>query len=235
MCTEELKLVVQTTGGYNSENNGMVESPIKPIKRCIRAFLIGAALPDIIWCYAFSWAIYVMNHRYNRAIDDLPIVKWCDGNYELHTKDLFIFGSKVYSVTKVEAKKQLQARTEKDPRDYIGMTIDKDELPRHVDGYFVGYANHSTVLLAYDPEAHVVKRVHHAYVDEYNVRILEGKHLTPNSVILQDMPPAVLDSQGHLDPSKVKLITSYLNESNERLDPNKCATIVIPLPQLANA
>ena len=48
MCTEELKLVVQTTGGYNSENNGMVESPIKPIKCCIRAFLTGAALSDII-------------------------------------------------------------------------------------------------------------------------------------------------------------------------------------------
>ena len=28
------------------------------------------------------------------------------------------------------------------------MTIDEDELPRHVDSYFVGYANHSTVLLA---------------------------------------------------------------------------------------
>ena len=74
-CIDELKLVVQTTGGYNSENNGMVESPIKPIKRCIRVFLIGATMPDIIWCYAFCWAIYVMNHRYNRSIDNIPIVK----------------------------------------------------------------------------------------------------------------------------------------------------------------
>ena len=97
-------------------------------------------MPDILWCYAFCWAIYVMNHRYNRSIDNLPIVKWCDGNYELHTKDLFIFSSKVCSVTKVEAKKQLQARTEKDPRDYIGITIDEDELPQHVDGYFFEYA-----------------------------------------------------------------------------------------------
>ena len=109
------------------------------------------------------------------------------------------------------------------------MTIDVDELPRHVDGYFVGYANHST-LLAYDPEPHIAKRVHRAYVDKYNVRTLEGEHLTPNSVILQNMPPAVLDSHAHLDPSKVNLGTSCLNESNERLDPNKCATIVISLP-----
>ena len=26
-CIEELKLIIQTTGGYNSENNGMVEYP----------------------------------------------------------------------------------------------------------------------------------------------------------------------------------------------------------------
>ena len=153
-------------------------------------------MPDIIWCYAFCWAIYVMNHRYNRSIDNLPIVKWCDGNYELHTKDLFIFGSKVYSVTKAEAKKQLQARTEKDPRDYIGITIDEDELPQHVDGYFVGYANHTTILLAYDPESHTVKRIYHAYVDEYNVRTLQDEKLTPNLVILKDMPASFLDSQG---------------------------------------
>ena len=44
------------------------------------------------------------------------------------------------------------------------------------------------------------------------------------------MPPAVLTSKGNLDPTKVKLVTSHLNETNERIDPNKCATIVIALP-----
>ena len=117
---------------------------------------------------------------YNRLIDNLPIVKWCDGNYELHAKDLFIFGSKVYSVTKAEAKKQLQARTEKDPHDYIGITIDEGELPQHIDGYFVGYSNHTTVLLAYDPESHTIKRIHHAYVNECNVRTIHEEKLTPN-------------------------------------------------------
>ena len=127
-------------------------------------------MPDIIWCYAFCWVIYVMNHIYNRliTIDNLPIVKWCDGNYELHTKDLFIFGAKIYSVTKVEAKKQLQARTEMDSRDYIDITIGKDELPQHVDGYCVGYANRTTVLLAYDPESHIVKRITHEILNPEN-------------------------------------------------------------------
>ena len=59
---KELNMVIQTMGGYNSENNGVVESPIKPIKWMIRAFLIGAAMPDLVWCFAFLYAIYVMNH-----------------------------------------------------------------------------------------------------------------------------------------------------------------------------
>ena len=69
----------------------------------------------------------------------MPIVKWNDGNHEIHTKDLFIFGSKFSSVTNSEAKKQLQTRTEKDLRDYIGVTITQDDLPKHIVGYSFGY------------------------------------------------------------------------------------------------
>ena len=72
---KELNMVIQTTDGYNSENNGVVESTIKPIKWIIRAFLIGAAMPDLVWCFAFMYAIYVMNYHYNRLIKNLPIVK----------------------------------------------------------------------------------------------------------------------------------------------------------------
>ena len=117
--TNVLKMTVESTGGYNSTNNGMVESPIKPIKRLVRSFLIGAALPDIIWCFAFTYAIYIMNHRYNRMIDNLPEVAWHDGNYTLRAQDIFLFGSKVYGITKADVKKQLQARTEKDQRVYL--------------------------------------------------------------------------------------------------------------------
>ena len=91
MVIEELEMAVGTTGTYNSEANGMVESPIKPIKRMIRAFLIGASLPDEIWCYAFCYAIFVLNHWYNRSIKTMPMVKWYDGKYQLQIKDLIIF------------------------------------------------------------------------------------------------------------------------------------------------
>jgi hypothetical protein len=231
VCTEDLHLAIQTTGGYNSENNGMVESPIKPIKRMVRLFLIGAGMSDELWCFAFTYAVYVHNHRYNRMIDTLPIVKWNDGNYEFQSKDLLIFGSKMYIITKAEYKKQLQTRTEKDPRDYIGLTISDDELPDHVDGFFVGYASHSTVLLAWDPESRRIKRTHHCYVDEYNVRTNPDEKLSLNSVLLQDLPPAVINGKGILQPRQIKLVSSTLHETTDKLDPDLCASIVVELPR----
>ena len=39
--TNVLKMTVESTGGYNSTNNGMVESPIKPVKR-IKVFVLEA-------------------------------------------------------------------------------------------------------------------------------------------------------------------------------------------------
>ena len=44
------------------------------------------------------------------------------------------------------------------------------------------------------------------------------------------MPASILDSQGGLDPTKVRLVTSHLKETKDRLDPDKCVTIKISLP-----
>ena len=41
-------------------------------------------------------------------------------------------------------------QTEKDPRKYMGITVDESVLPEHCDGYFVGYAGHNSVLLVWD-------------------------------------------------------------------------------------
>ena len=232
LCVDELEMNVQGTGGYNSTNNGMVESPIKPIKRMVRIFLLGAAMPDTLWCYAFCYAVYMSNHSWNRMISDVPIVKWHDGNYELDAaRDLVIFGSKCYIITKADVKKQLQMRTEKDPRRYIGNTVDESVLPPHCDGYFVGYAGHNSVLLVWDSESNKVRRAHHAYIDEFGVRVLPTEQLTPHSVLLQDLPPSVLDDSGNLDPRKIKLVTSQLKETKHALDPEKSATITVTLPE----
>lgn len=102
--TNILKMTDETTGGYNSTNNSMVESPIRPIKRMTRSFLIGAAFPDTLWCFAVIYSIRIMNHRYNRMIKNLPIVLWFDDTYKIKARDIFIIGSKLYAITKLEAK-----------------------------------------------------------------------------------------------------------------------------------
>ena len=232
--THVLHMKIDTTGGYNSENNGMVESPIKPIKRIVRSFIIGAAMPDEIWCFAFVYAILIMNHRWNRMIKNLPEVAWHDGNYTLKAKDIFLFGSTIYGITKSEAKKQLEARTEKDPRDYIGLTVDRDQVHPVADAYFVGFANHSSVVLGWDPEKHKIRRFHHCYIDEFNTRVNEDQVATPNTVILRDLPNDYTTPDGKIDPTKVKLVTSIFDETNQRLDPNKLTTIVIELPPLGH-
>ena len=48
ICIDVLHMAVETTGGKNSENNRMVESPIKPVKRMIQSFLIGPVMPDVL-------------------------------------------------------------------------------------------------------------------------------------------------------------------------------------------
>ena len=55
---------------------------------------------------------------------------------------MHIFGSKAYRVTDSEHKKQLETRTFKDPRHYVVPTVNKNVLPDHIDGYFVGYGSY---------------------------------------------------------------------------------------------
>ena len=51
MCVDRLHMAVQTTGGYNFENNRMVESLIKSVKRMIQSFLIGPVMPyPLLFC-----------------------------------------------------------------------------------------------------------------------------------------------------------------------------------------
>ena len=114
----------------------------------VRVFLLGATMPDIIWCYAFKYAVYLSNHRWNRSIKGLPIVKWHGRNYEIDSsRDILIFGSKCYIITKADVKKQLQMRNEKDLRDYMYITLDEKDVPKHC----------ASVLLVWDPETNTVR------------------------------------------------------------------------------
>ena len=62
-------------------------------------------------------------------INDVPIVKWHDGNYELDAaRDLVIFGSKCYIITKDFGEKQQNIIP-------IHPEFDDDLVPAHYDAY----------------------------------------------------------------------------------------------------
>ena len=50
-------------------------------------------------------------------------------------------------------------------------------------------------------------------------------------MLLQYLPPTVLDDNGNLDPRKIKMVTSYLKETKQALNPEKSVTITVTLPE----
>ena len=73
-------------------------------------------------------------------IDDLPILKWKHGNYELQLQvsHIYMFGWKCYVITKAKYKKQLQTVMENDPHGNMCVIISEEDLVMHVDRYCVG-------------------------------------------------------------------------------------------------
>ena len=54
---------------------------------------------------------------------------------------------------------------------------------------------------------------------------METQNLTSDSVIPQDMPASIINSEGGIDPKKVKLVPSYLKETRKWFDSKTCAAI----------
>ena len=196
----------------------------------LRATFIGAGLPSQLWCFAYQYCMILLRSCWNRLIDNCPILLWEPTRKCINLSKLFIFGSKTYIVTENALKKQLAPRTLKDPRDYIGITVSKNALHQHFDRYFVGYGNHSGIILVWDPQTRQVKRAHHGYIDEYNVRVLENEPLTPNSVLLRQFPTNILDENAELDSTKVKIISTNIDIIPSKFKQSELAIITIQLP-----
>lgn len=60
------------------------------------------------------------------------------------------------------------------------------------------------VFLWLDRETFKVGRAHHAYtIDGASIRTLGNELLTPNTVLLQDLPSSALDKNGKLDANRI--------------------------------
>ena len=221
---------VESTGGYESTLNGKAERPHRTVKNMMRCQLIGSALPDPLWCLSYQFSILILRMRWNRMINGIPLLKWDPTREYVEIESLHIWGSKAYAVENNSLKRQLQARSKKDPRNYLAPTIDKDELPKHIDGYFVGYGGYDGKVLIYDPAKNRIKRCHHAYIDEFNVRVLDNEPFTPNATLLKDYPQKLEPGESKFDPAQIKIVKSNIELVQTTFKQEDMSTIILLLP-----
>ena len=121
-------VIVQSTGGYNSSNNGQVEVGQRQVGKVIRSSLIAAGLPDKLWImrqaaerHNLSWNSGKKCIPLHRLYEELGVKKKRDYN------SLIILGSKLYSVA-CPMKKKLEPCSSKDPRNYSNLYLEPDSL-----------------------------------------------------------------------------------------------------------
>lgn len=67
-----IKFEYTTTGAHNS--NAHVERTVEAIWTYARKILLDAGMPMVFWCYAATYAVFVMNHMPNRSLNmDSPL------------------------------------------------------------------------------------------------------------------------------------------------------------------
>ena len=62
------------------------------------------------------------------------------------------------------------------------------------------------------------------------MRTLEDEKLTPNSVLLKDMPPSILDKNRQVDSTKIHTVDFNFKEIKDKLNPAHSVSIDINLP-----
>ena len=159
-CTlvQSLNCLLETTGGGNSTNNGMVERGNRTRANMIRSMLstmnmlFGEHLPkdvliDQFWCFAYQHACFTQRRLYNRMRDEIPY--FLVNGKRPSAKELIIPGSLMTIV---------------DPNKHLKPKLD---LTRTTQGYFLTYSNHCSIRLYFDPKHPTkIKRSTHCIIDD---------------------------------------------------------------------
>ena len=221
-CTliQSLNCLLETTGGGNSTNNGMVESGNRPKANMVRSILstmniiFGQHLEpplkiEQFWCFAYQHTCFIQRRLYNRLRKDIPYVL-------VHGKrpsilECIIPGS---ILTIVDPNKNLKKK------------LDPTCTSR---GYFLGFSNHTNVRLYFDPlHPTKIKRSVHCIVEDMATISLLMKALALPS-LSPDLPTEI--------PST---ITSSLVEHedlpirNNAFPPEDIFSITLTLPIYPN-
>ena len=190
LCLDELQIIVETTGGYNSSVNGKVERPHQTIKNMVRVQLISRGHDDELWCLTYQYTIWIIARLYHSRIKTAPIVAWHKHkgiSFKIDLNELVIWGCKIYIINSKQAKKALDPRTAKDPR-HMAKYLDPAQLPATADGFFMGYSSTTKVILYFDPATRRIKRTFHCYIDEYDVKLHPNESQSIGALHLREYP-----------------------------------------------
>ncbi len=217
----ELSLVLQTTSGGNSLNNGKVERPHATTANMIRSSLstMNHLMGDIVakveglqiedfWCFCYTNSVHIRRRIYNRSVDDIPF-------YLVHGKrpsarELVLPGA-IMSIT--------------NPQKGLLPKLSND---RGFRAHFLGFGNNIRSLIIWDPRhPKSFKRAHHGIVEDMaTLEKLQSLFLTPHSL--------AITSRSELE-SKVrdKIITSRTFDLSSSAFPvESIFTVTVPLPPL---
>lgn len=170
----ELGCILETTGGYNSTNNGKVERSHLTLKNMVRAslynaqLLFGDSLPPNLpiqkfWCFALQHAAYTLRRMYNRMRDNTPYFLVHGDRPSVN--ELAIFGARVVLVNPKSQKMQK-------------LSMDRSET-----AFFLSFGNNVTNIIYWkSSNPFHWYRGHHAIFDDiWTLDKLKGQFQTFSS------------------------------------------------------
>ena len=176
----QLDLVLTTTGGGNSINNGMIERSNRTKGNMVCAQLSSMSqlmkdkLPEhltieMFWCYAYTHANFILRRSYNRMRDEIPY-------YLVHkirpsVRELVPLGSIMTIIDPHKSSKPKLSQT------------------RAITGHFLGFSNNIKIRLYWDEkEPTQAKRSRHCIIDD--VATLSALQSMFASPLLPDSRPS---------------------------------------------
>jgi hypothetical protein len=149
---KEAHYLIEPTGAYNSEANGLVEQGIGVVCMQAQICLFASGLEVSFWCFALSHAAMLCNYR--------PRVDTKISSHEALFKDklnysnLAIWGSPVYVVNRRLTRRRPESAT--------------------VTGRFLGYAGSHHIITYKNDLTGAIQYAHHTAIDELDLQNLPG-------------------------------------------------------------
>jgi hypothetical protein len=164
----QYSITLETTGGYASFLNGIIEHPGPTIADMVRALYFNAGHSPDKWCYAAKTAADIYCLTLHSALGASPYEAW----YGIRPRidNVHVWGCTVYVKTPSPKKSESKAQR----------------------GYFMGFTKSRLLIQWFDPTTNEVKHANAVRFDEYNVPLTSTDKPSPGTLLLQnDTPPDI--------------------------------------------